>query len=157
MQEGEARSIVQLWETVAVRGGESSRNLFAAMRDDVCQILRDLVGDGVEAMPTGPLTLVMLAGETILDLTISDEANGRIEVEMWPPRSPAIEAKIVEDEVGGRRIRTWTFRQGQKRPITIAHQRAARAHLDEEARQGFAFKLAKRAGWPIPDKPTGAQ
>lgn len=146
---------MQLWERAAVRGGESSRKLFVAIRDDVGQILTDLVGDGVEAMPTEPLALAMLAGETILDITISEEANGRIEVEMWPPRSPAIEAKMVEDKVGENRITTWTFRQGQKRLITIAHETAARAHPDEEARQDFAFKLAKRAGWLIPDKPAG--
>lgn len=157
MQDEEARAIVQLWEPAALRGGEFSRDLFVARRDDVGLILRDLVGDGVEAMPTGPLTLAMLAVETILDMTISDEANGRVEVETWPSRSPAIEAKMIEEAVGSKRIRTWTFRQGQKRPITIAHQRAARTHPDEQARQDFAFKLAKRAGWPIPDKPTGAQ
>jgi hypothetical protein len=150
MQDATATEIVRKWEPVAARADDQIRNLFVAMRDDVASVLRDLIADGARVMPTGPVTLAILAGEAILDLTIFEESQ-RIEVEMWPTSTSAIETTMVEEQVGSKRRRTWTFRQGDKRAITIAHQRTPHAFPDEQERQGFAFQLARRAGWPMPD------
>jgi hypothetical protein len=155
MQDTTATEIIRKWEPVATRADDQTRDLFVAVRDDVAYVLRDLIADGARVMPTGPVTVAILAGEAILNLTISDESQ-RIEVEMWPTSTPAIETIMVEEQVGNKRQRRWTFRQGDKRAITIAHQRAAHAFPEEQERQGFAFQLARRAGWPIPDDRVGA-
>lgn len=150
MQADAANMIVRTWERVATRASDTP-TLFVALRDDVAGVLMDLIADEAVVIPTDPVTLAILTDEAILCLTISEEARRRITVELWPTSTTAIEATMVDERVDNKHRRTWTFRQGDKRVVTIAHQRAAHTAPDEEERRKFAFRLARRLGWPIPD------
>jgi hypothetical protein len=63
------RKLVMQWEHAA--SGIDTRTLFLNARDDVAQVLADLVKDDARALAVAPLTLVIIAGEAILNMTIS--------------------------------------------------------------------------------------
>jgi hypothetical protein len=89
------RKLVMQWEHAA--SGIDTRTLFLNARDDVAQVLADLVKDDARALAVAPLTLVIIAGEAILNMTISGTpAEPVITAELWPARLPAIMVTMVE-------------------------------------------------------------
>jgi hypothetical protein len=148
------RKLVMQWEHAA--GGIDTRTLFLNARDDVAQVLADLVKDDARALAVAPLTLVIIAGEAILNMTISGTpAEPVITAELWPARLPAIMVTMVERfESPGKpdspRQRTWTFTPADAQPITVSHRRVAAPFRDESERAEFARLIAERAGWPFP-------
>jgi hypothetical protein len=123
------RKLVMQWEHAA--SGIDTRTLFLNARDDVAQVLTDLVKDDARALAVAPLTLVIIAGEAILNMTISGTpAEPVITAELWPARLPAIMVTMVERfESPGKpdspRQRTWTFTPADAQPITVSHRRVA--------------------------------
>jgi hypothetical protein len=101
------------WEHAA--SGTDTRMLFLNARDDAAQVLADFVEDDVRALAVAPLTLVLVAGEAILNMTISGTpADPVITVELWPTRLPTVKVKMVErlensEAPNSPRQRIWTF------------------------------------------------
>lgn len=151
-----ATRLMMHWEHPASADNDS-RMLFLSARDDAAVALRDLVADGAEALAVTPLALVLLAGDAVLQLSIEGtREEPTLTLELFPTRSPALGAKMVErverpGQPGSPRARTWTFTPlAGARPITLAHRQVSSAHADEETRARFALRLAALAGWPVP-------
>ena len=148
------------WEHGA--SGTDARALFLNAREDVAQVLADLVDDDVRAPAVAPLTLVLVAGEAILSMTISGAASEHeITVELWPTRLPAIGVRMAErfESPGNSdspRQRTWTFAPTDAHPVTVSHRRFAASFPDELERAKFARLIAERAGWPFPSEDSSA-
>lgn len=95
MEDAAARKLVIQWEHAA--SGTDPRTLFLNARDDAAQVLADLVKDDVRALAVAPLMLVLIAGEAILNMTISGTpADPVITVELWPTRLPTVRVTMVE-------------------------------------------------------------
>jgi len=142
------------WEHAA--SGTDTRTLFLNARDDAAQVLADLVKDDVRGLAVAPLTLVLVAGEAILNMTISETpAEPVVTVELWPTRLPTVRVTMVERlESSGKpnspRQRIWTFSSADTQPITVSHRKVAAPFPDESERAEFARLIAERAGWPFP-------
>jgi hypothetical protein len=71
--------------------------LFLNARDDLAQILADLVKDDARALAVAPLTLALIAGEAILNMTISaTPVEPVITAQLWPTRLSTIRVTLVE-------------------------------------------------------------
>jgi hypothetical protein len=154
VQDTAARKLVTQWEPAA--SGTDTRMLFLNARDDVAQILADLVKDDARALAVASLTLALIAGEAILNMTISGTpVEPVITAELWPTRLSTIRVTMVERfESPGKpdspRQHMWTFSPADAQPITVSHRRVAAPFADELERAEFARLIAKRAGWPFP-------
>jgi hypothetical protein len=154
VEDTEVRKLIMHWERAA--SGDDTRTLFLNSREHAAQVLADLVKDDVRALAVAPLTLVLVAGEAILSMTISEAAvEPEITVELWPSRSPTIRVSMVErlespGHPDGPRQRTWTFTPTDAQPITVSHRRVVASFPDELERAEFARLIAARAGWPFP-------
>jgi hypothetical protein len=155
-----ARKLVMQWEHAA--SVTDTRMLFLNARDDAAQVLADLVTDDVRALAVTPLTLALVAGEAILNMTISGTLTEPvITVELWPTRLPTVKVTMVEQfESPGKpdspRQRTWTFSPTDTQPITVSHRKIAAPFPDQSERAEFARLIAEKAGWPFPS-PTPPQ
>jgi hypothetical protein len=144
------------WERAV--SGEDTRALFLNARDDAEQILADLVKDDVRALAVAPLTLALVAGEAILNMTISGTpAEPVITVELWPTRVPTVSVTMVERfespaTSDSPRQRTWTFSSADTQPITVSHRKVAAPFPGELERAEFARLIAEKAGWPFPSQ-----
>jgi hypothetical protein len=153
-----ASKIVMQWEHAA--SGTDTRTLFLNARDDAAQVLADLIKDDIHALAVAPLTLVLVAGEAILNMTISETpADPVITVELWPIRLPTVRVTMVDrleksEDPNSPRQRIWTFSSADTQPITISHGRVAAPFPDESKRAEFARLIAEKAGWPFPSPPS---